>query len=55
MFSATVRRLALALLLALALPAAPARAAAIPAFDAAAFKAAQEAGKPVLIVIHAEW
>jgi len=35
--------------------AAPARAAAPVAYDDAAFKAAMEAGKPVLVSIHADW
>lgn len=35
--------------------AAPRVRAAGPAFDAAGFKAAQAAGKPVLVAVHADW
>lgn len=38
-----------------ALAATPASAASEATFDAAAFAAAQQAGKPILVVVHADW
>lgn len=49
------RRIALALLFAALLLPLSARAAGFPAYAAAAFQAAQEAGKPILVFVHAEW
>ena len=33
----------------------PVHAAGVQAFDAAAFQAAQESGKPILVEVHADW
>lgn len=55
MASAVFRRPALALLFALALLPGAALALPWPAYEDAAFKAAQEAGGPILVWVHAEW
>lgn len=49
------RSLLLASLIAGTLTVAPALATEAPAFDSQAFAAAQKAGKPILIAIHASW
>ena len=49
------RSILIALLIASALVAAPALAETGPAFDAKAFSEAQQAGKPILISVHASW
>ncbi|MEK6708956.1 MAG: hypothetical protein AABZ64_00090 [Nitrospinota bacterium] len=55
MIAAASRSAALALLFAALLLPAPARAAGFPAYDAAAFRAAQETGRPILVWVHAAW
>jgi thioredoxin 1 len=50
-----VLRVALSLVLLVAIAAAPALAGEVRAYDAKAFEAAQAAGKPVVVAVHASW
>ena len=49
------RRFSLAFLFAVLLLPLSARAGEFPAYEGGAFRAAQEAGRPILVHVHAEW